>query len=811
LLIVLGPGKISAWFPVSDLYAQRRRGYTNPMTEETTAPETGPTELTEPLRRAIGDRYLTYALSTIMHRALPDARDGLKPVHRRILYAMRELKLASNGGFRKSAKISGDVMGNYHPHGDAAIYDAMARLAQDFNVRYPLVHGQGNFGNIDGDNPAAARYTEARMTAAAEALMEGLTENAVDYRPNYDGTLEEPVVFPAAFPNLLANGSTGIAVGMATNIPPHNLHELLDACLHLIKSPNARDETLLEYIPGPDFPTGGTIVEPRENIAEAYRTGRGSFRLRAKWEIEDLGRGQWQIIVTEIPYQVQKSKLIEKLAEVIQTKKVPLLADVRDESAEDIRVVLEPRSKTVDPEMMMGMLFRNSDLETRFSLNMNVLIDGLTPKVCSVKEVLCAFLDHRRDVLVRRSQHRMDKIDHRLEVLEGFIVAFLNLDRVIDIIRYDDEPKRAMMVEDWSLDHPRAMTEADYESPIVAGADPETSLSEVQAEAILNMRLRSLRRLEEIELVKERDALMLERAELEDLLEGEDVQWAKVSEQLRETRKQFGRNRVGGARRTQFAVAAEVVEVPLEAMIDREPITVVCSQMGWVRAMTGHIDLTRELKFKDGDGPRFTFHAETTDRLLVFGTNGRFYTVGASNLPGGRGMGEPLRLMVDLSNESEIVDIIVHQSGMRLLVASDAGNGFVVPEDDVIAQTRAGKQVLNVGDGVAKVCKRVNGDHVAVASENAKLLVFALDELPEMGRGKGVRLQKYKSARGRQGTLEIDGGLSDITTFPIADGLSWPMGGGKTRTESDMTEWKGARGGIGKRPPYGFPKNNKFS
>ena len=405
----------------------------------------------------------------------------------------------------------------------------------------------------------------------------------------------------------------------------------------------------------------------------------------------------------------------------------------------------------------------------------------------------------------------MDKIDHRLEVLEGFIVAFLNLDRVIDIIRYDDEPKRAMMVEDWSLDHPRAMTEADYESPIVAGADPETSLSEVQAEAILNMRLRSLRRLEEIELVKERDALMLERAELEDLLEGEDVQWAKVSEQLRETRKQFGRNRVGGARRTQFAVAAEVVEVPLEAMIDREPITVVCSQMGWVRAMTGHIDLTRELKFKDGDGPRFTFHAETTDRLLVFGTNGRFYTVGASNLPGGRGMGEPLRLMVDLSNESEIVDIIVHQSGMRLLVASDAGNGFVVPEDDVIAQTRAGKQVLNVGDGGAKVCKRVNGDHVAVASENAKLLVFALDELPEMGRGKGVRLQKYKSARGRQGTLEIDGGLSDITTFPIADGLSWPMGGGKTRTESDMTEWKGARGGIGKRPPYGFPKNNKFS
>ncbi|MCO4844206.1 MAG: DNA topoisomerase IV subunit A [Yoonia sp.] len=781
------------------------------MTDDTIDPDLPALETSERLRDAIGDRYLTYALSTIMHRALPDARDGLKPVHRRILYAMRELKLASNGGFRKSAKISGDVMGNYHPHGDAAIYDAMARLAQDFNVRYPLVHGQGNFGNIDGDNPAASRYTEARMTAAAEALMEGLTENAVDYRPNYDGTLEEPVVFPASFPNLLANGSTGIAVGMATNIPPHNLHELIDACLHMIKTPDVRDETLLGYIPGPDFPTGGVIVEPKENIAEAYRTGRGSFRLRAKWEVEDLGRGQWQIVVTEIPYQVQKSKLIEKLAEVIQLKKVPLLADVRDESAEDIRVILEPRSKTVDPEMLMGMLFRNSDLETRFSLNMNVLIDGLTPKVCSLKEVLGAFLDHRRDVLIRRSQHRMEKIDHRLEVLEGFIVAFLNLDRVIDIIRYDDAPKQALMIEDWGMEHARAMSEADYVSPIVAGADPEVSLSEVQAEAILNMRLRSLRRLEEIELVKERDALMLERAGLEDLLESEGVQWSSIADQLRDTRKQFGRDSVGGARRTQFAEAAEVVEVPLEAMIDKEPVTVVCSQMGWIRAMTGHIDLTRELKFKDGDGPRFIFHAETTDKLLVFGTNGRFYTVVAANLPGGRGMGEPLRLMVDLPNEADIVDILVHKPGMRLIVASDAGNGFIVPEDDVIAQTRTGKQVLNVADGVAKTCIRMNGDHVAVVSENSKLLVFATDELPEMGRGKGVRLQKYKKAAGRQGTLEIDGGLADLTTFQWGDGLSWQMGGGKTRTEPDMTEWKAARGGVGKRPPYGFPKNNKFS
>ena len=781
------------------------------MTDDTIDPDLPAWRLPNACAARIGDRYLTYALSTIMHRALPDARDGLKPVHRRILYAMRELKLASNGGFRKSAKISGDVMGNYHPHGDAAIYDAMARLAQDFNVRYPLVHGQGNFGNIDGDNPAASRYTEARMTAAAEALMEGLTENAVDYRPNYDGTLEEPVVFPASFPNLLANGSTGIAVGMATNIPPHNLHELIDACLHMIKTPDVRDETLLGYIPGPDFPTGGVIVEPKENIAEAYRTGRGSFRLRAKWEVEDLGRGQWQIVVTEIPYQVQKSKLIEKLAEVIQLKKVPLLADVRDESAEDIRVILEPRSKTVDPEMLMGMLFRNSDLETRFSLNMNVLIDGLTPKVCSLKEVLRAFLDHRRDVLIRRSQHRMEKIDHRLEVLEGFIVAFLNLDRVIDIIRYDDDPKQALMIEDWGMEHARAMSEADYVSPIVAGADPEVSLSEVQAEAILNMRLRSLRRLEEIELVKERDALMLERAGLEDLLESEGVQWSSIADQLRDTRKQFGRDSVGGARRTQFAEAAEVVEVPLEAMIDKEPVTVVCSQMGWIRAMTGHIDLTRELKFKDGDGPRFIFHAETTDKLLVFGTNGRFYTVVAANLPGGRGMGEPLRLMVDLPNEADIVDILVHKPGMRLIVASDAGNGFIVPEDDVIAQTRTGKQVLNVADGVAKTCIRMNGDHVAVVSENSKLLVFATDELPEMGRGKGVRLQKYKKAAGRQGTLEIDGGLADLTTFQWGDGLSWQMGGGKTRTEPDMTEWKAARGGVGKRPPYGFPKNNKFS
>ena len=756
-----------------------------------------PQEISEPLRRAIGDRYLTYALSTIMNRALPDARDGLKPVHRRILYAMRELKLDPAGRFRKSSKISGDVMGNYHPHGDAAIYDAMARLAQDFNVRYPLVDGQGNFGNIDGDNPAASRYTEARMTIAAEALLEGLNEDAVDFRENYDGTLREPVVLPATFPNLLANGSSGIAVGMATNIPPHNIVELVDACLHLIKTPDARDDTLLNYIPGPDFPTGGTIVESQENIARAYRTGRGSFRLRAKWEIEELPRGQWQIVVTEIPYQVQKSKLIEKLAELIQTKKVPIFADVRDESADDIRLILEPRSKNVDPEMLMGMLFRNSDLEVRFSMNMNVLIDGLTPKVCSLKEVLHAFLDHRRDVLVRRSRHRMDKIDHRLEVLEGFIVAFLNLDRVIDIIRYDDDPKSALMREDWGRAHVRANSEADYVSP----APGEGELSEVQVDAILNMRLRSLRRLEELELVRERDALMAERAELDDLLESDALQWARISEQLRETRKLFGKNYHGGARRTQFSQAGDIEEVPFEAMIEREPITVVCSQMGWIRAMKGHIDLDAPIKFKDGDEGRFIFHAQTTDKLLLFGSNGRFYTIPATNLPGGRGMGDPVRLIVDLPNETDIVALFIHTPGARLLLASSAGDGFVVSENDVIAQTRSGKQALNVKAGArAQVCRPVTGDHVACVGENRKVLIFALSELPEMTRGKGVRLQKYK-----------DGGLSDARTFDLQEGLSWHDPAGRTRTETDLAEWVGKRASAGRMAPRGFPRDNRFT
>ncbi len=781
------------------------------LTQDPEQPDGSHGETSEPLRRAIGERYLQYALSTIMHRALPDARDGLKPVHRRILYAMRELRLSSNGGFRKSAKISGDVMGNYHPHGDAAIYDAMARLAQDFNVRYPLVDGQGNFGNIDGDNPAASRYTEARMTIAAEALLEGLNEDAVDYRDNYDGTLREPEVLPAAFPNLLANGAAGIAVGMATNIPPHNISELIDASLHMIKTPDVRDETLLNYVKGPDFPTGGIIVEPRESMAKTYATGRGSFRLRAKWEVEDLGRGVWQIVVTEIPYQVQKSKLIEKLAELIQTKKVPILADVRDESAEDIRVILEPKSKNVDPDVLMNTLFRNSDLETRFSLNMNVLIDGRTPKVCSLKEVLRAWLDHRRIVLQRRSQHRLEKIDHRLEVLEGFIIAFLNLDRVIDIIRYDDDPKAALMAEVWGRDVPRAMTEKDYVSPLPAPAG-QGELTEVQAEAILNMRLRSLRRLEEIELIRERDALLAEKAGLVELLGSEELQWTRISEELKETKKKFGKDYERGQRLTQFAEAAEVEDVPLEAMIEREPITVVLSQMGWIRAMSGHIDLTRELKFKDGDGPRFIFHAETTDKLILMGSSGRFYTLSAANLPGGRGMGEPVRLMVDLPNEVEIVDIFKHDPEGKLLVASNAGNGFQIAEKDVVAQTRTGKQVLNVKDDEkATVVHRVAGDHVAVVSQNRRFLVFPLSEVPELGRGKGVRLQKYNQARGAQGMLELDGGLSDLTTFNWDDGLSWTMGGGNTRTEKDLTQWLGKRAGVGKQPPHGFPRDNKFS
>ncbi len=725
----------------------------------------------EPLSRAIGERYLTYALSTIMHRALPDARDGLKPVHRRILYAMRELRLVPNGAFRKSAKITGDVMGNYHPHGDAAIYDAMARLAQDFAMRYPLVNGQGNFGNIDGDNPAAARYTEARLAQTSESLMDGLTEDAVDFRPNYDGTLTEPVVLPSAFPNLLANGASGIAVGMATNVPPHNLHEVIDACLHLIKMPEARDDTLANIIQGPDFPTGGVIVESRETIAEIYRTGRGAFRVRAKWEQEDLGRGQWQIVITEIPYQVQKSKLIERLAELIQTRRIPILADVRDESAEDVRIVLEPRTRSVDPEQLMAALFRVSDLEIRFSMNMNVLIDGRVPKVCSLKEVLRAFLDHRREVLLRRANFRLEKIAARLEVLEGYLIAYLNLDRVIEIIRNEDEPKKVMMAE--------------------------FGLNDVQVEAILNMRLRALRKLEEIELRAERDSLLEERDALQAMLGDEAAQWARVTEQLKEVRNLFGKSTPEGLRRTLITEAADVAPIDLDSMIEREPLTVILSRMGWIRAMKGHQPLDAELKFKDGDGPGLALHAETTDKLMVFASNGRFYTLPANNLPGGRGMGEPLRLMIDLPNEAEVIAVFPWREGEKYLLASKAGDGFVVAAGDILAQTKSGKQVLN---GDALLCRAVSGDHVAVVGENRKLLVFPLTELPEMSRGKGVRLQKFK-----------DGGLSDAICLTLADGLSWPMGGGKTRTEPDLSEWLGKRASAGRMAPRGFPRDNRFA
>ena len=739
-------------------------------------PEDPENLVSEPLSRAIGERYLTYALSTIMNRALPDARDGLKPVHRRILYAMRELRLAPNGPFRKSAKITGDVMGNYHPHGDIAIYDAMARLAQDFAMRYPLVSGQGNFGNIDGDSPAASRYTEARLGQPGDALMEGLAEDAVEFRPNYDGTLTEPVVLPAAFPNLLCNGSSGIAVGMATNVPPHNLHEVVDACLHLIKTPDARDDTLMNFVQGPDFPTGGVLVEDAETLREVYRTGRGSIRLRARWTQEDLGRGLWQIVVTEIPYQVQKSKLIERLAELIQTKKIPILGDVRDESAEDVRIVLEPKTRAVDPAQLMAALFRVSDLEIRFGVNMNVLIDGRVPKVCSLKEVLQAFLWHRRDVLLRRATFRLGKIAARLEVLEGYIVAYLNLDRVIEIIRTHDEPKAGLLAEDWG---------------------GGVRLTEVQAEAILNMRLRALRKLEEIELRAERDGLLDEQQGLTALVGDETLQWARISDELREVRSLFGKSMPGGQRRTEITASVDVQPLDMDSMIEREPVTVILSKMGWIRAMKGHQPLDAEVKFRDGDGPFMALHAETTDKLMMYGSNGRFYTLGANDLPGGRGLGEPVRLMVDLPNDAAIIDLFPWREGAKYLLASKAGDGFVVNAADILAQTKSGKQALN---GDALLCRPVTGDHVVTVGENRKMLVFPLDELPEMARGKGVRLQKFK-----------DGGLADATCITLADGLRWQESGGRTRTEPDLTEWVGKRATAGRMAPRGFPRDNKFN
>src|SRR5882672_11248519 len=729
------------------------------------------------LREALEERYLAYALSTIMHRALPDARDGLKPVHRRILYGMRLLRLDPGTAFKKSAKIVGDVMGNFHPHGDQAIYDALVRLAQDFASRYPLVDGQGNFGNVDGDNPAAYRYTEARLTEVARLLLDGIEENAVDFRPNYDGQSEEPVVLPGAFPNLLANGSQGIAVGMATSIPPHNVAELCDAALHLIDTPNARSRTLLKYVPGPDFPTGGVIVDPPEEIAEAYATGRGSFRVRARWHKEDTGRGTYLIVITEVPWLVQKGRLVEKLAELLNDRKLPLVADARDESAEDIRLVIEPRSRTVDAELLMESLFKLTELESRIPLNMNVLVKGRIPKVVGLAEALTEWLAHRREVLVRRANFRLRQIDHRLEMLGGFLVAYLNLDKVIKIIRSEDEPKPVLM--------------------------KTFKLSDVQADAILNMRLRNLRKLEEMEIRQEDKALRAERKKLKDLIGSETEQWKRIADEVKEVRAKFGPKTPLGKRRTAFAQAPVHDEAAIEeALVEREPITVVVSEKGWIRTLRGTVSDLSSVAFKTDDGPKFAFPAETTSKCLVFATNGRFYTLDAAKLPGGRGHGEPIRLFADLEQETDIVAVFRHQGGRKFLVGSSQGRGFVVPEDECLGNTRKGKQVLNVTppDEAAAIAV-IEGELVASIGENRKLVIFPLDQVPDMARGRGVRLQRYK-----------DGGLSDLKTFKAGEGLTWVDAGGRVFTQSikELAAWRGNRGDAGRVRPDRFLTNNKF-
>lgn len=735
------------------------------------------------LKSALEERYLAYALSTIMHRALPDARDGMKPVHRRILYVMRLLRLNPDAAYRKCAKIVGDVMGNFHPHGDQAIYEALVRLAQDFSVRYRLVDGQGNFGNIDGDSPAAHRYTEARMTEVGTLLLDGIGEDAVDFRPNYNEEDSEPVVLPGAFPNLLANGSSGIAVGMATSIPPHNAAELCEAALHLIEHPEARVEKLVEFVPGPDLPTGGIIVEPREGIVQAYRTGRGGFRVRARWHREETGRGGYRIVVTEIPYQVQKSRLIEKIAELLLARKVPLLDDVRDESAEDVRIVLEPKSRSVDPDLLMESLFKLTDLENRQPLNMNVLSGGIVPKVMNLREVLREWLDHRRDVLVRRSGHRLAHIEKRLEVLSGFLIAYLNIDEVIRIVRFEDAPKRELM----------------------AAFD----LTEAQAEAILNLRLRALNKLEEVEIRKEFDRLAQEKDQIERLLASEEAQWKMIAWEIGNVRDAFGKDTELGKRRTTFAEARQIdLEAVQQAMIEKEPVTVVVSEKGWLRAMKGHQIEKSALTFKEGDALKTAFPAHTTDKVLVFTTTGKFYTIGVDRLPGGRGHGEPIRLMVDMDNDADIVTAFAHAPGRKLLVASSAGNGFVVGESEVAANTRKGRQVMNVKmPDEAALCRFIatdggaGPDHVAVVGENRKLLIFPLDQIPEMARGKGVRLQRYK-----------DGGIRDAKVFAMADGLSWQDSSGRTFTRSagELAEWMGVRAGAGRMVPKGFPRSGTF-
>jgi topoisomerase-4 subunit A len=746
------------------------------MSKHVTPPQ-GPKDIESVnLRDALEERYLAYALSTIMHRALPDVRDGLKPVHRRLLYAMRLLKLDPASGFKKCARVVGDVIGKYHPHGDQAVYDALVRLAQDFAVRYPLIEGQGNFGNIDGDNAAAYRYTEARLTDVAMALLEGIDEDTVDFRDTYNGEDREPVVLPGNFPNLLANGSSGIAVGMATSIPPHNAAELCDAALHLIKYPNATVDKLVQFVPGPDFPTGGIIVDDRATILEAYKTGRGSFRVRARWTQEDLGRGGWQIVVTEIPYQVQKGRLIERIAELVSAKKLPLLGDLRDESAEDVRIVFEPKTRTVDPQLLMESLFRNSELEARIPLNMNVLSEGRVPKVMSLRDVLREWLDHRKVVLVRRSNFRLAEIARRLEILEGYLIAYLNLDEVIRIIRTEDEPKPVLM--------------------------KRFKLTDTQTEAILNMRLRALRKLEEMEIRREHETLTKEQAGLKKLVKSDDAQWEKISGEIKETKEKFSKKTPLGKRRTDFAEAPEI-DLDLEqAMIEKEPVTVVCSEKGWIRAMKGHLEDTSTLVYKDGDRGKFVVNAETTDSIMLFASSGKFFTFDAAKLPGGRGHGEPVRLMADLEATDQIVAVFVHKEGRKLLVAASDGSGFIVPEDECLANTRKGKQVMNVKIPVeAQVCTIIadEADHIATIGENRKLLIFKRAEVPEMTRGKGVRLQKYK-----------DGGLSDAVGFKYKEGLTWVDASGRNFNVTDLKEWVGERAQAGRLPPKGFPRANKF-
>jgi len=728
---------------------------------------------------AISERYLSYALSTIMARSLPDVRDGLKPVHRRLVFAMQQLRLDPNSAFKKSARVVGDVIGKFHPHSDQAIYDALVRLAQDFALRYPLIDGQGNFGNVDGDNAAAMRYTEARLTEVSALLLEGIGEDAVDFRPTYDGEAEEPVVLPAAFPNLLANGSQGIAVGMATSIPPHNAYELCQALRHLIKKPGASVAELLEHIPGPDFPTGGILVEEPANIQTAYETGRGSFRLRARWEVERQKGGLWLVVVTEVPYQVPKAKLVERIAELMEQRKLPLLEDLRDESDEAIRLVLVPKSRNVEPVVLMEQLFRNSDLEVRIPLNLNVLDADNTPKVMTLAEALKAFLDHRQVVLQRRSRHRLAKIADRLEVLEAYMVAYLNLDEVIRIIRFADEPKAELI--------------------------DRFDLSEAQAEAILNMRLRALHKLQEIEIKGEQERLLIEQDELQRLLDEPKRQWNAIGKEIGEIGKRFGPDTSLGRRRTEIAAPPAPVVVPLEAVMEREPVTVLCSAKGWIRAAKGHLDAAQiaDARFKEGDRGRFAVQAMTTDRLLLVATNGRVYSLGADRLPGGRGFGEPLRLMVDMPNDADLVALLVLRPEGRLLLASSAGYGFQAAEAGLVAQTKNGKQVMNLstGEETAAVWPIAEGDdHVAVIGENRRLLIFPLTDLPEMTRGRGVILQRYK-----------DGGLSDIKTFRLEEGLTWAAGAERTRREQRLVDWLGKRAQAGRLPPQGFPRSNRFS